>query len=350
MKQTGKYVTLGIGHGINDCIAGYIIGSLFYQGHTPVQLGIYTLLYNIIAFGGQLAFAKVVETFFFPKKYLVASFILLTGSLVFLSSFVELAILFSGVASAIFHVTGGMEASRNDDKSFGIGLFASPGVAGLIAGGFLSYIHFDFIMPGMLLCIGYMLFVFRFYKTSGISLPSMQAEQKIEMHDVIMCILITVISLRSFIWDVVQMIQQDNYTWLTVIAIAAMCGKITGGFLADKIGHKKYTIWALVLSLPFLTLLKKNLIALSIGVFLLQSTIPSTTVMILQVIRRKPALAISISFGLSILIAISLFYTPAIRFLNNNLATIAVLTVSIILLLVYSRLIGKRKNPKETTH
>ena len=335
MRQTDKYILLGIGHGINDCVAGYLIGSLFYHGYAPLQLGIYTLLYNLIAFGGQLVFAKVLESFFVPKKYMAASFLLLAAALVLLRAVPELSILCAGIASAMIHVTGGMEALREDGKSFGIGIFASPGVIGLVAGGFLAYLHINFILTGLVLCVAYFVLLLFLYKPAPNYLKSNTQDPAIEGHDIIMVILITVISLRSFIWDVIQLVEQKNYSWLITIALAAMCGKLAGGLLADKLGHSRFSIYALLASIPFLTVFKKHLIALSLGVFLLQSTIPATTVMIFQAIRRKPALAIALSFGLSVFIAITLFYTPIINYVTNPTVIFLSLTLSILLLLTY---------------
>lgn len=342
MIQTRKYVLLGVGHGINDCIAGYIIGCLFYQGFSLLELGMYTLLYNLLAFGGQLIFARVIALYFIPKKYLLGSFLLLIASLALFNLSAQLAILCAGIASAIIHVTGGLESTREDDKSFGIGIFASPGVIGLIGGGLLAYLNFNFIPVGLLACVAYIAALWLWYIPSSAYQRTCKQEQAIEGHDVIMVVLITIISLRSFIWDVIQMVEQKNYDWLIIIAIAAMCGKITGGIIADKIGHRKYSLYALLLSIPFLTILRKNIITLSIGVFLLQSTIPATTIMVLQLLRKKPALAISLSFGLSVLIAITLFYTPVIKYLNNNISTLLILLASVFLLMWYQRLTRKR--------
>jgi len=332
-----KYITLGIGHGINDCIAGFIIGSLFYRHYTPLQLGVFTLLYNILAFGGQLAIARLVEVYFLPKKYLLITFVFLLFSLLFLNIAPQLAILFSGIASALFHVTGGMEATRSDHRSIGIGIFASPGIVGLIAGGWLAYIHFNFIPVAVVLCVAFILAVLFFYKSNTISLNEAREQSTLEKHDLVMCILITVISLRSCVWDIVQLMQQGNYVWLMIIAIAAMCGKIAGGVLADKIGHKRYTLFALLLSIPFLTIFKKHLLSLCIGVFLLQSTIPATTVMILQQVKRRPGVAISLSFGVSVFIAIMLFYSPVVKYMNSNITVVGILMVSGILLWWYGR-------------
>jgi MFS transporter, FSR family, fosmidomycin resistance protein len=121
-----------------------------------------------------------------------------------------------------------------------------------------------------------------------------------------------------------------------------MCGKIAGGFLADRIGYKRYTIYALLLAIPFLTMLKKNIIAMSIGVFLLQSTIPSTTVMVLKAIKRKPAVAISLSFGISILAAIAVFYTPLKEYFDNGVFIGSVLLGAVGLLVVYEYVVFRK--------
>lgn len=342
MRLLKKYITLGVGHGINDCIAGYIIGSMFYHQFSLIETGLYTLLYNIIAFGGQLVVARFIESLFLPKKYLISSFCFLIASLLVLQVAPILAILFSGIASAVFHVTGGMEASREDNRSFGIGLFASPGVLGLIIGGFLSFQHINFITTGVILCFAYIVFTISSYASSTSYIPTKKQEPAFESHDVIMVILLTAISLRSFTWDVVQMIEKGNYNSLFIIAIAAMCGKIAGGFLADRIGHNRYSLYALILSIPFLSILKKNVISLSIGVFLLQSTIPSTTVMILKLVRSKPAMAIAFSFGTSVFIAILLFYTPVINYLNDNRFSFAALVLAALMILAHNKLVSKK--------
>jgi FSR family fosmidomycin resistance protein-like MFS transporter len=337
MSNIKRYTTLGIGHGINDCIAGYIIGSLFYHGYPVFQLGIYTLLYNVLAFGGQYVAARLIEKYYRPKLFLLLCFGLQVIALAGLAWSPEIAVLFSGIASALFHVTGGMEALHKDDRAMGIGIFASPGIIGLIGGGWMAWQHISFTIAGILLCLLFMAVIRLWYRPSSYMATYVQQQIAIEGHDVLMIVLITIISMRSFIWDVIQLIEKDNYEWLVVIAIAALCGKIAGRWLADKIGHKTYTLYALLLSIPFLTLFKKHLVALSIGVFLLQSTIAPTTIMVLQHIKQRPALAMAWSFGLSVFMAILLFYTPVIRYLCNNLSSCIILMASVIMLFWYNK-------------
>jgi len=105
----------------------------------------------------------------------------------------------------------------------------------------------------------------------------------------------------------------------------------------------------LLLAIPFLTILKKNLLFLSIGAFFLQSTIPATTVLVLQLIRRNPAIAISLSFGFSILVAGVLFYTPVIQYINHNSAILIAILVSIILLWVLLKRQNRNQESKTTT-
>lgn len=348
MNKIPKYISLGIGHGLNDCIAGFLIGSLFYQSMPLLEVGILTMIFNLVAFGGQLAIAKIFETHYQPKRALYITLSLLITALIVFEWTPKLAVLCAGVGSAIFHVTGGVEATREDGKAFGIGLFASPGVLGLILGGFMAYLKVDFCWIGVGLCFSYLLGIFLFFIPSRAFTKITEEEERVfEGHDVIMVLLILVIALRSFVWDVVQLVEEGNYNYLIVIAIAAMLGKIIGGFLSDIVGYKNYSILALICSMPLLSYFKKDIVALSVGVMLLQSTIPPTTVMVLQLVKRKPALGIALSFGLSIMIAIGVFYTPMIRYLSNSKVVFGALLLSVFLLLWYKfrkGLVGKELN------
>jgi hypothetical protein len=60
--------------------------------------------------------------------------------------------------------------------------------------------------------------------------------------------------------------------------------------------------------------------------------------MILQQVKRRPGVAISLSFGVSVFIAILLFYTPAINYLHNNCTIFCILAASVLLLFLYNNL------------
>src|SRR6185295_20278293 len=112
------------------------------------QIGIAVSVYNILAFGGQYPVAILMEKINDTKKILVFSYIL-NGMAVSIFLFMPVfAIVLAGIASAIYHVAGGSYCAENN-KAVNIGLFAAPGVAGLIAGGFLAWRNYN-IIPGLL--------------------------------------------------------------------------------------------------------------------------------------------------------------------------------------------------------
>lgn len=340
-----KYLIFGLGHGVNDSIAGYILGSLCYQGYAPFELGLYILLYNLLAFGGQILFAVVFEQHFYPKHYWISSFVLLIIALLLFQQSISISILCAGMASAAIHVIGGTVLAQTPRPALSIGIFAGPGVIGLIGGGFLAYLKTDYGLLAIFLSILCILSCWRWYQPDPQSqmIPAIQ-NPKLEKHDLIMCALITIICLRSFVWDVIQLIEYQHYSVLMLIAIAAMLGKIIGGYLADKFGYAKYTLYALSLALPFLTVLKKNIWALSIGVVLLQSTIPSTTMLLIGMGRQRIALGIAMSFGLAVLIPIILIHLPMIRHFNDTFMIGIALLGSILLLYWCHWLLKKRLN------
>jgi FSR family fosmidomycin resistance protein-like MFS transporter len=138
MRKKTTILILAIGHGLNDFIAGYFLGRLVQLKTDMLQIGLGLFLYNLIAFGGQYPVALLLEKWGKPKQLLLIAYGLnvLAVALFILSP--QLSIVLAGVASAIYHVAGGTVCAE-ENKAFNIGLFAAPGVAGLIAGGYLAY-------------------------------------------------------------------------------------------------------------------------------------------------------------------------------------------------------------------
>jgi MFS family permease len=162
--------------------------------------------------------------------------------------------------------------------------------------------------------------------------PEKEKKFSIDNHDIIMILLLTIISLRSVIWNVFQLLHENNYEWLIAIATAAAAGKIAGGWLADKIGWRLYVLISLTAATPLLTLFKKELILFCIGVGLLQSGIPATTSLLIHSMRGKTERAIGLSFGTAIIAGAFVFYIPARDFFLSDivLCSITVVMLSIL--------------------
>jgi MFS transporter, FSR family, fosmidomycin resistance protein len=309
MRRLRLILLLGIGHGINDWIAGFFIGTLILLKLDFFQTALALFVYNLLAFGGQYPAALLIERFQQPKRFLLIACLFNLSAAVLILFLPLLSIILAGIGSAFYHVAGGT-VSAKEPKAFSIGLFAAPGVAGLILGGYMAYAKWP-LFPWMILVVLALTIAIYFHSfdTKEEHKVIQQEEAMIGQHDIIMIILLTVISLRSVVWDVFQLIHENNYHWLLMIAFAAFAGKIAGGWLADKIGWRLYSIISLVLAAPLITFLKNELFFFCIGIGLLQSGIPATTSLLIRSMNNKTERAIGLSFGLAVILAALGFYT-----------------------------------------
>ncbi|MBS1921136.1 MAG: hypothetical protein JST17_12865 [Bacteroidetes bacterium] len=328
---------LGAGHGLNDMIAGYFLGALVQFKMDLLQISLGLFLYNLLAFGGQYPVALLLEKFRTPKSFLLVAYSLNIVALVLFSFLPQLSLVLAGVGSAVYHVAGGTISAKKNKASH-IGLFAAPGVAGLIFGGYFAYeklhVAFWFFITAILILSLLALLPISENKLYSAEKNESNAGKRVHLdqHDLIMILLLTIISMRSAIWDIFQLIHHNNFSWLIAIAAAAFAGKIAGGYLADRMGWRLYTYIALGLATPLITLFRNELILFCIGIGLLQSSIPSTTALLIRSLKGKTERAIGLSFGTAIIIGAILFYTPVRMVLLSNLF-IWITGISMLLLL-----------------
>ena len=340
MKNKGTIILLAMGHGLNDLVAGYFLGSLVLMKFDLMQTGLGLFVYNLLAFGGQYPVALWIEKYSNPKRFLTVSYILNVMAVGLFIWAPQLSIVLAGVASAIYHVAGGSVCAR-DNKAVNIGLFAAPGVVGLIAGGYFAFLQIQII--GWLLVASIIFLIFLFLlniKDKGILEKvnkDVQAKFTLERHDLIMILLLTVISLRSVLWNIFQLIHENNYSWLLAIGLSAFAGKIIGGWLADKIGWRLYLFISLVTATPLITFFKDEIVLFCIGIGLLQSGIPATTSLLIQSVKGKTERAIGLSFGTAIIAGAIALYIPFRDFLFHNSALLGIIAGMILLLFFLDR-------------
>ncbi|MEO6612918.1 MAG: MFS transporter [Chitinophagaceae bacterium] len=339
MKKYATIWLLALGHGLNDLVAGYFLGCLVQLKIDLLQVGLGLLVYNLLAFGGQYPVALWLEKYKDPKRFLIGSYILNTLAVSFFFFAPHLSIVLAGIASAIYHVAGGTVCAR-DHKALPIGLFAAPGVAGLVTGGYFAYAHYS--ITGALLaatvCFLLLLVFLPVKKRTGKDSEERETKFTLDQHDLVMILLLTVISLRSVIWNIFQLVHENNYQWLIAIAVAAFAGKILGGWLADRIGWRLYIFISLATAAPLITLFKEELVLFCIGIGLLQSGIPATTALVIRSVRGKTERGIGLSFGTAIIAGALSLFIPGRSFLFSN-AFIFISTFVMLLLLV---LAGKK--------
>jgi FSR family fosmidomycin resistance protein-like MFS transporter len=338
MKK-GKILLLALGHGLNDCIAGFFLGSLALVEMKPLQIGMAVTVYNLLAFGGQYPVALWLEKSSSPKKFLLTACSLNACAVIIFYFSVPSAILFAGIASAIYHVAGGA-ACVQKNKATNIGVFASPGVLGLIGGGLLAWSHVNILWMLLLMSILFLFLVSRLrfnVKPGAEKAVSGKPLQPVpEKHDLIMILLLMVISLRSVVWNIFQLIHENDFTWLIAIAASAFAGKLAGGWIADRMGWRIYAIASAVISMPLLTFFKKEIVLFCIGIGVLQSGIPATTSLLIQNLDGKAARGIGLSFGTAIILGATGSLFPQ-QILLQQLPVILTAIVLILLFYLYQK-------------
>ncbi|MBV8587520.1 MAG: MFS transporter [Verrucomicrobia bacterium] len=333
---------LGLAHGVADGSAGLLLGHL-PESQPELQVVWLVLLYNAFGFGGQPLVAWFADHFRFNRLCAIGGLLSLALALSPLTAGQPLvAVLLAGLGSAAFHVgAGALALLASDRKADGAGLFAAPGVVGLGIGGALAVTHHFVFAPFCVLLVALSLGIcFWPARTASAPGPRMSKEPCFEAHDWIMVGLLVAISLRSLVWTAFQFALAGQVQNLLYLALAAGFGKIAGGFLAERLGYRRWALIALCVAAPLLAFAGKRLSLLIPGVALLQSTIPCSLAAFAQILPARPALATGLVFGLAVVLGglPSFFTDPA-----NLVAPVAVLLVLLLAGLCFWQAIGVRR-------
>jgi predicted MFS family arabinose efflux permease len=130
-----------------------------------------------------------------------------------------------------------------------------------------------------------------------------QKQSELDAHDWIMLGILLIMCFRSFVFDVINHVAQQYPNGILIIGISAFAGKIIGGFVADKIGWKKFVYITLPIALVLFQFGKENIYALSFGIACLQSSVPITLLLMNKSLPMYPATATALSVGTSIALA-----------------------------------------------
>jgi FSR family fosmidomycin resistance protein-like MFS transporter len=299
MKKIVLPVSLGLAHGISDCSAGLILGSLTAT-MTIYGVGSMVLLYNILAFGAQPLAGLLTDKLQSPKMAALTGLGLMVVAvgMFFVNPFI--AVILAGLASALFHVGGGALAlCSTPGKAAGAGLFSSPGVAGLAIGGYLAV---NEIFPAVIIIflLGIITILIAISKKPELPYDLNKHDEGFDKHDFIMLFMLLAIALRSAVWNIFQYIEQGEVTNIILISLSAAGGKIFGGYAGDFFGWRRYSFAALTLAIPMLLFGEMSFYWLLPGIALLQSVTPILVTAIYRKLPALPATTAGLSFGLAI--------------------------------------------------
>ncbi|TND09840.1 MAG: major facilitator superfamily transporter [Bacteroidetes bacterium] len=296
-------ISLAIGHGLNDFIAGFLLAKSVNDVSALWNISLFTI-YSAIAFGGQVPLALLIGRTGGYKAWTVAAFALMTAAVILHPFSNMAAIIVSGFASAIYHVSGGALSIVLPGKpAASAGFFSAPGVIGLTLGGFfIGRMDFNllWILLPVLACAGVLLF--SEIKNEKQVASQNKPEAGFEVHDGIMLLLLLVIAFRSAVWDIYQVIYYSKPDMMLWIALAAAAGKLLGGVLAERYNQVNYLSASLFSSVVLLQFSQKHPVFLLAGIAVLQSTIPACILLFNRFLGNMPAMSNALVLGLAIVL------------------------------------------------
>jgi FSR family fosmidomycin resistance protein-like MFS transporter len=292
-------VLLGLAHGVADGSVGMQLGHL-PGTQSLARVGLLVLLYNLLAFGGQPLAGALADRLRAPRAAVLVGLLLHCAALLLCGQYPEVAVVLAGLGSAAFHVGGGALAlCATRGRALGPGLFAAPGVVGLAIGGALAITGSRpvaiFLLP-LVACVA----IVAVLRLPALPYAEREPEPLFEDHDLVMLVLLASIALRSAAWNALQFLFAGRLDLIVAMAVAAAVGKILGGYLADRLGWRRWTLGALSLAAPLLALGGDRPYALLPGVALLQSATPVALAATGRLLPRRPALAAGLALGLAI--------------------------------------------------
>jgi FSR family fosmidomycin resistance protein-like MFS transporter len=270
------------------------------------QVGALVLVYNLLAFALQPVAGLLVDRLQRPHAAAILGLLLNAAALAVAALEPRSAVLLAGAGSAFFHVGGGALAlTVTPGRAAGVGVFAAPGVIGLALGGMLAASGSARFWPVIALLLALAFLLAGLLLSSHAAAPTATRttahthEPLFDRHDWIMMILLVAIALRSAVWTAFQIVYEGNAYLLLWLAFAAAGGKVVGGFLADRIGWRRWSLAALLAAAALLSL-GEHLFTLCAGVALLQSATPAMIAAAARLLPRAPATAAGLTLGLAI--------------------------------------------------
>lgn len=300
-RSYATLLLLGAAHGLNDFVAGALL-AVCSRTLPGSETAVWFTVYVALAFAAQVPLALVADKWPQWRWWLTAALTLIAAAAMLGSTHIGMAVVLSGVASAAVHVAGGAWALQlRVPQGFGAGVFAAPGIVGLTLGGFAQLHGFAWTMLAVAaLGIAAVLFTLRpaLHKTGHHAASGTPSH--FDRHDAFMLLLLLAITLRSAVWDIFQAIHTGSEQVLLGIALAAAAGKITGGWLADKMNSLHVLGGSMVISLGLLQFSIKHEVFLYGGIALLQATLPASVLQVNRLLPRWPAMTNALVLGLAV--------------------------------------------------
>jgi len=224
------------------------------------------LLYNFCAFALQMPLGVILDLLNVGKltergtdkktgKDIPLCYAAVGTGLTLFGAFTHPVIL--GLGNALFHLGGGVDVIREDQRrgkrGKNLGVFVAPGALGLFLGGLLakeSKAEYAVLLFGVVM-IGLLLWLRKEKGNDSRAETVYITEEKKLVHRekrIMILGCLAVVILRSYIGMAVALPWKTTVFMGLFSVCAVVAGKIAGGFLAAKFGIRKTIVWSLLLA------------------------------------------------------------------------------------------------------
>ena len=262
------------------------------------------LLYNFCAFAMQMPLGIVADNL--NRNYLFAIVgCVLVGVAYGISTIPIAAVVVVGIGNALFHIGGGIDVLNISEQKLGaLGVFVSPGAFGVYFGTILGKGSGFPAIPiplALIAAAGLVLAVRKAQretcpKNAVFSLEGIGSKRMLAA----MALLFLVVCLRSFVGLALDFSWRSIGFWGIALICAVVFGKTIGGFVADRLGVVKTSLFSLGIA-ALLFLLPSIPVAGITAVLLFNMTMPITLWAMAKILPGAKGFAFGLlTFGLFI--------------------------------------------------
>lgn len=273
----------------------FLVTSVITLHMTGVDMGNAIIVYNLLAFAGQLPLGMVTDAL--NKNTLFAVSGCLLTSLAYPSLFVSpwLACILAALGNGAFHIGAGADVLKMTmPKAWASGIFVSSGALGVWLAYAVDFAYLMWVCP-LVMVTGAVLLLFQ----NKCDLPvknqvSVYTIPKLGVLVAVILLMITII-IRSLLGSMM------NFSWKSIgglsfaSVLAVVCGKALGGMAADRIGVVKTALISLLLSSVLFVFSVGSPLAGITAIMLFNMTMPLTLTMTAKLCKGKYGFA----FGLT---------------------------------------------------
>lgn len=286
----------GIAHAIVDFTCISLVLHLNYLHQLPVEkFGLLILSYNFLAFALQSPLSWLVDSIARPVPFAVTGILLVVLS-VFFRNDPWVTVILAGLGNASFHLGGAVIClSLKPGKATYPGIYVAPGALGVFMGTIVGRSNFPgtwiFIIP--LLILGFLIIIVKkpkliYYQRLG---------NKTSYLELIVILVLLTIVIRGLFGFVSFFPWKTGILMVGLATMSVFLGKMAGGYIADKYGWMKVSIFSLSISAIIFIFFPHVWFIALLGILLFNFSMPVTLTAVSNILPGNPAF----SFGLTTL-------------------------------------------------